>query len=272
MKSLETVVFEQKGGVGWIRMNRPKELNAFNLAMGKDLCAAANHCGAEKSIRVVVLTGTGRAFSAGGDVQEMSRHLREQGRADLLLRDLTALLHAFVAEIARMRKPVIAAVNGTAAGAGLSMSLACDMSLAVEGCRFVMAYTGIGLVPDGGASYSLPRLVGYRKAMEIAYLNEPIDSSEALRLGLVNRVFPSETFEEEVSKIASRLAQGPTETYGRVRNLMRLGLIEPLESQMENERQGIVVSTLSEEFREGVTAFAEKRKPDFPSMGEEKGP
>jgi 2-(1,2-epoxy-1,2-dihydrophenyl)acetyl-CoA isomerase len=266
MESLETVQFEQQGGVGWIRMNRPKELNAFNLAMGRDLCAAANHCGAEKSIRAVVLTGTGRAFCAGGDVQEMNRHLQEEGRADLFLRELTTALHAFVAEIARMRKPVIAAVNGTAAGAGMSMSLACDLGLAVEGCRFVLAYTNVGLVPDGGSSYLLTRLVGYRKAMEIAYLNEPIDSAEALRLGLVNRVFPPETFEEEVSRVAARIAQGPTETYGRARNLMRLGLVESLESQMENERQGIVASSLSKEFREGVTAFVGKRSPDFLSI------
>ena len=267
MKSLETVIFEQKDGVGWIRMNRPKELNAFNIAMGKDLCAVANHCGAEKSIRAVVLTGTGRAFCAGGDVQEMNRHLQEEGRVDLFLRELTVLLHSFVAEIVRMRKPVIAAVNGTAAGAGMSMSLACDLGLAVEGCRFVLAYTNVGLVPDGGSSYLLTRLVGYRKAIEMAYLNEPIDSAEALRLGLVNRVFPGETFEEEVVKIASKLAQGPTATYGRARHLMRLGLIESLESQMENERQGIVASCLSEEFREGITAFVVKRKPDFPSVG-----
>lgn len=267
MKSLETVTFEQKDGVGWIRMNRPKELNAFNIAMGKDLCTAANHCGGEKSIRAVVLTGTGRAFCAGGDVQEMNRHLQKEGRADLFLRELTVLLHSFVAEIVRMRKPVIAAVNGTAAGAGMSMSLACDLGLAVEGCRFVLAYTNVGLVPDGGSSYLLTRLVGYRKAMEIAYLNEPIDSGEALRLGLVNKVFPAETFEEEVSKLATRLVRGPTETYGRARNLMRLGLIEPLESQMENERQGIITSALSEEFQEGVTAFVGKRKPDFLSVG-----
>lgn len=244
-------------------MNRPEELNAFNLAMGRELCAAANHCGAEKSIRAVVLTGTGRAFCAGGDVQEMHRHLQEKGRADLFLRELTTALHAFVAEIVRMRKPVIAAVNGTAAGAGMSMSLACDLAQAVEGCRFVLAYTNVGLVPDGGSSYLLPRLVGFRKAMEIAYFNEPIDSEEALRLGLVNRVFPAETFEEEVSRTAARLADGPTETYGRARNLLRRGLIESLESQMENERQGIVASSLSEEFREGITAFVGKRKPDF---------
>lgn len=146
------------------------------------------------------------------------------------------------------------------------MSLACDLGLAAEGCRFVLAYTQVGLVPDGGSSYFLPRLVGYRKAMEIAYLNEPIDSAEALRLGLVNRVFPPETFEEQVFKVASRLAQGPTATYGRARNLMRLGLTESLESQMENERQGIVTSSLSGEFREGVSAFTGKRKPDFESV------
>lgn len=260
MKPLETVDFEQKDGVGWIRMNRPEALNAFNLAMGKDLCAVANHCGADPTVRAVVLTGTGRAFCAGGDVQEMYKHLEEEGRADLFLRELTVLLHAFVAEIVRMQKPVIAAVNGTAAGAGMSMSLACDLGLAAEGCRFVLAYTNVGLVPDGGSSYLLTRLVGYRKAIEIAYLNEPIDSEEALRLGLVNRVFPSESFEQEVSRIASKLAQGPTATYGRTRNLMRLGLTESLESQMENERQGIVASALSEEFREGVTAFVGKRK------------
>lgn len=266
MDAFETVRFEQKDGVGWIRMHRPRELNAFNLTMGRELCAAANLCGAEKSIRAVVLTGTGRAFCAGGDVQEMHRHLQEAGRADVFLRELTTALHAFVAEIVRMRKPVIAAVNGTAAGAGMSMSLACDLGLAVEGCRFVLAYTNVGLVPDGGSSYFLPRLVGYRKAVEMAYFNEPIGSEEALRLGLVNRVFPAETFEAEVAETAARLARGPTETYGRARNLMRLGLLESLESQMESERQGLVASSLSGEFREGIQAFAEKRKPDFRSV------
>jgi 2-(1,2-epoxy-1,2-dihydrophenyl)acetyl-CoA isomerase len=266
LDSFETVRFEQKDAVGWIRMNRPKELNAFNLTMGRELCAAANHCGAEKSIRAVVLTGTGRAFCAGGDVQEMNRHLQEEGRADLFLRELTMALHAFTAELARMRKPVIAAVNGTAAGAGMSMSLACDLALAVEGCRFVLAYTNVGLVPDGGSSHFLPRLVGLRKAMEMAYFNEPIGSEEALRLGLVNRVFPAETFEQEVAGTAARLADGPTETYGRARKLMRSGLIESLESQMENERQGIVRSSLSAEFREGITAFVGKRRPGFRSV------
>ena len=266
MNSLETVAFKQEDSVAWIRMNRPKELNAFNIAMGRELCIVANHCASQKSIRAVVLTGTGRAFCAGGDVLDMNRHLEETGRADLFLRELTVHLHSFVAEIVRMPKPVIAAVNGTAAGAGMSMSLACDLGVAVEGSRFVLAYTNVGLVPDGGSSYFLPRLVGYRKAMEIAYLNEPIDSGEALRLGLVNQVFPFETFEEEVSKLASRLALGPTATFGRARNLMRLGLVESLESQMENERQGIVKSSLSGEFREGVAAFLGKRKPDFPSV------
>jgi 2-(1,2-epoxy-1,2-dihydrophenyl)acetyl-CoA isomerase len=270
VKGLETVDYEEKDGIGWIRMNRPEELNAFNIAMGRDLCKVANHCSAENSIRAVVLTGKGRAFCAGGDVKDMNQHLKEAGRADLFLRELTVHLHSFVSEIVRMPKPVVAAVNGTAAGAGMSMSLACDLGVAVEGCRFVMAYTNIGLVPDGSSTYFLPRLVGYRKAMEIMCLNRPMESAEAWKLGLVNQVFPAETFEEEVASLAVRLAEGPTGTYGRAKNLLRLGLAESLESQMENERQGIFASALSEEFQEGIEAFVEKRKPDFKKVVKKK--
>jgi 2-(1,2-epoxy-1,2-dihydrophenyl)acetyl-CoA isomerase len=165
-----------------------------------------------------------------------------------------------------MPKPVIAAVNGIAAGAGFSMSLACDLSLAVEGARFVLAYTNIGLVPDGGSTYFLSRIVGIRKAMEIVYLNEPMGAGEALRLGIVNKVFPEEDFEQGVSSVAQKLAQGPVETFGRAKKIIRLGLSETIESQMENERQGIAERALAGEFREGVTAFVEKRKPDFVSF------
>ena len=266
MTEYETLVFEEKNNVAWIRMNRPENFNALNIPMAKELCQVTAHCATEKRIRAVVLTGTGRAFCAGGDVKDMSKYLKETGRADLFLRDLALHLHSFVTEVARMPKPVIAAVNGTAAGAGFSMSLACDMSLAVKGVNFVMAYTDIGLVPDGSSTYFLSRLVGTKKAMEIVYLNEPIDADEAQRLGLVNRVYGAEDFEKRVSSVASRLAQGPTETYGRAKRLLRLGLIETLESQMENERQGIAMSALCGEFREGVTAFVEKRKADFRSL------
>ncbi|MBW1786698.1 MAG: enoyl-CoA hydratase [Deltaproteobacteria bacterium] len=266
MTEYETLVFEEKDSVAWIRMNRPDEMNALNLPMARELCQATAYCTVEKSIRAVVLTGTGKAFCAGGDVKDMARELTETGRSDLFLRDLALHLHSFVAEVARMPKPVMAAVNGTAAGAGFSMSLACDMSIAVEGARFVMAYTNIGLVPDGSSTYYLNRLVGPKKAMEIVYLNEPFDADEALRLGMVNRVLPARDFEKGVADIARKLAQGPTETYGRAKALMRLGHQETLESQMENERQGIALSSLQGEFREGVTAFIEKRKADFISV------
>jgi 2-(1,2-epoxy-1,2-dihydrophenyl)acetyl-CoA isomerase len=266
MAEYETLVFEEKDNVAWIRMNRPENFNALNLPMARELCQATAYCATEKRIRAVVLTGTGKAFCAGGDVKDMSGHLKETGRADLFLRDLALHLHSFVAELVRMPKPVIAAVNGTAAGAGFSMSLACDMSLAVKGASFVMAYTAIGLVPDGSSTYFLSRLVGTKKAMEIVYLNEPIPADDALRLGIVNQIYDAEDFETRVSSVASRLAQGPTETYGRAKRLLRLGLIETLESQMENERQGIAISSLGGEFREGVTAFVEKRKADFRSV------
>ena len=263
MEKLETLVFEEKDGVAWIRMNRPDELNALNLPMAEELCKVGTYCSTEKQVRSVVLTGTGRAFCAGGDVKDMTKHLRERGRADFFLRDLALQFHSFVAEVARMPKPVIAAVNGIAAGGGLSMSLACDLSIAVKEARFVMAYTNIGLVPDGSSTYFLSRLVGTKKAMEMVYLNEPIDTDEALRLGIVNKVLPPEEFEEGVASVAQKLAQGPTETYGRAKAIIRLGLSESLESQMENERQGIAFSGLSGEFQEGITAFVEKRKAKF---------
>jgi len=266
MKDYETLILEEKEGVAWIRMNRPDELNALNLPMARELCQATAYCTVEKSVRAVVLTGTGRAFCAGGDVKKMAQELAETGRSDLFLRDLALHLHSFVAEIARMPKPVLAAVNGIAAGAGFSMTLACDMSIAAEGARFVMAYTNIGLVPDGSSTFFLSHLVGPKKAMEMIYLNEPIDAEEALKLGIVNRVLPSEEFEKGVSEIARKLAQGPTETYGRAKELIRKGLLETLESQMESERQGIAFSSLQGEFREGVTAFREKRKADFSSV------
>ncbi|MEM2983556.1 MAG: enoyl-CoA hydratase [Candidatus Bathyarchaeia archaeon] len=266
MRAFETIVFEEKEGVAWIRMNRPEELNALNLTMGKELCEIASLCSTEKAIRAVVVTGVGRAFCAGGDVKEMHRHLKETGRADLFLRDLALYLHTFVAEVVRMPKPVIAAINGIAAGGGLSMSLACDLSFARQDARFVMAYTNIGLVPDGSSTYFLSKIVGPKKAREMIFLNEPLDADEALRLGIVNRVFPKEEFEREVASIAIRLSRGPTDTYGRVKGLLRLGLIETLESQMENERHGVSLSSLHGEFREGVTAFVEKRRADFLSV------
>lgn len=266
MPEYETLVVEEKDGVAWIRMNRPDDLNALNMTMARELCRVTTRCTTEKSIRAVVLTGSGKGFSAGGDVKGMHRTLQEEGRADLFLRELALHLHSFVSEIVRMPKPVVAAVNGIAAGAGFSMSLACDLCLAVEGARFVLAYTNIGLTPDGGSTYFLSRILGIRKAMEIVYLNEPLSAREALGLGIVNKVFPEEDFEQGVLSVAQQLARGPMETYGRAKKIVRLGLSETLESQMENERQGIADRSLAPEFREGVAAFVEKRKPDFASL------
>jgi 2-(1,2-epoxy-1,2-dihydrophenyl)acetyl-CoA isomerase len=266
MTDYETLVFEEKDNVAWIRMNRPDEMNALNLPMARELCRAATYCTVEQGVRAVVLTGTGKAFCAGGDVKKMVEELNDNGRPDLFLRELAMYLHSFIAEIARMPKPVIAAVNGTAAGAGFSMSLACDMSIAVEAARFVMAYTNIGLVPDGSGTYFLSRLVGVKKALEITFLNAPIGAAEAHGLGIVNQVLPSGEFERGVAEVAAKLAKGPVGAYGRAKAVIRRGLSETLESQMENERQGLVFSSLQAEFREGVTAFMEKRKADFSSV------
>jgi len=266
MESYETLIFEEKDGVAWIRLHRPEEMNAVNLPMARELCRATAYCTGKDSIRAVVLTGAGRVFSVGGDVKDMVGEVKSTDRPDLFLRDLAMHVHGFVAELYRMPKPVVAAVNGVAAGVGFSMSMACDLALASEKARFVLAYTNIGLVPDGGCTYSLTRLVGSRKALEIMYLNEPIGAEEALGLGLVNRVIAAEQFEEQVAAVAQKLAHGPTETYGRAKGLVHAALSETLESQLEGERQGNAISGLRPEFREGLTAFVEKRKADFRSL------
>ncbi len=260
MKDLETVVLEKADGIGWIFLNRPEAFNALNLPMAKGLYEAGYEMGSDPEVRVVVVSGRGKAFFAGGDVKDMKASMG----SDRFLRDLAFYLHGFVSDIARMPKPVVAAVNGTAAGAGFSLAMACDLTLASEGAKFIMAYTGIGLVPDGGSTYFLPRLVGYKRAMELVLLNRPLAAMEAMDLGLVNVVLPEEGFLERVRGFALDLARGPSRAFGDSKKLLRLGMMEPLETQMEHERRMIMRHSLDQEFFEGVSAFAEKRKPRFP--------
>ncbi len=260
MHDFENIAVEKGDGIGWIFLNRPDAFNALNLPMAKELYEAGHEMGTDSEVRVVVVSGRGKAFFAGGDVKDM----RASIGSEKFLRDLAFYLHGFVSDIARMPKPVIAAVNGTAAGAGFSLAMACDLTLAAEGARFIMAYTGIGLVPDGGSTYFLPRLVGYKRAVELALLNRPLTAREAMELGLVNVVLPEEGFLERVGQSASDLAKGPSRAFGDCKRLLRLGMMESLETQMEHERRMIMTHSLDPEFAEGVSAFAEKRRPRFP--------
>lgn len=262
MNQYETLLVEVKDGVGWITLNRPDAFNALDLKMTGELCAVARSFATDPAIRTVVLTGAGKAFCGGGNVKEMAKFIDDGSIVDFM-QELTLRLHIFISEIVRMPKPVIAAVNGTAAGAGFSMSMACDLTLAAKSARFVMAYTNIALVPDGSSTYFLPRLVGCKKAMELILLNNVLSADDAAGLGIVNRVLPDESFAEEVEALAEKLAAGPTGAYGDVKFLLQRGISESLETQMENERQMIAKNAAGPDFREGVAAFVEKRAPRF---------
>ena len=259
--SNETILFDIDHNVATITLNRPDAMNGLTIQMTEELVHALIRCRVDPDVRAVIVKGAGRAFCAGGDVKAFGESLR----ADPLtpMRTLAMHLHASVAEMRRMEKPVVAQVHGVAAGAGMSLALACDLTIAAQSARFIVAYSKVGLSPDGGLTYFLPRLVGPKKALEIFYIGDPIDADEALRLGLVNRVVPDAELEKETRALARRLAQGPTLAFARAKELVYRSLRESLETQLENERGLLGLSTLSEDFREGVQAFIEKREPKF---------
>jgi len=252
----EVVRVERKGGVATIRMNRPDRLNAYNPEMGQALLSAVSEASVDPSIRCVVLTGEGKAFSAGGDVEFMAT-FREKGHGKFL--DLAMRLHALIASLRKAPKPVIAAVNGVAAGAGFSMALACDVAVAAASARFTLGYQNIGLSPDGGMTFFLARALGTQRAMEMTLFSKILTAEEAAAWGLVQRIFPDADFAAQVEALADRLAAGPTLAYARAKELYNRALSQPLEAQMEEERQDIARSGATHDCREGVAAFLEKR-------------
>ncbi len=256
----EYVRFEKADGIATITMNRPERLNALDVETGAELLKAVEDCEADPEVRVVVLAGAGRAFSAGGDVKAFSESLDDPTS---YFKQLIPRLHAGILAIRRIPKPVIARVHGFAAGAAMSLTMACDLVVAAENARFNVAYVGVGLSPDGGATYFLPRLVGPRKALEIFLTGEIIGAAEAARLGLVNRVVPDAELEEATRDLALRLARGPALALARSKELVNRSLGATLEGQLDDEEETILRSVTSEDFGEGVRAFVEKREPEF---------
>jgi 2-(1,2-epoxy-1,2-dihydrophenyl)acetyl-CoA isomerase len=243
-----------------LTLNRPEAYNAFNLPLARQFLDVITQVDEDPAVRCVVITGTGKAFCAGGDVKGFDDHLGEIG---LHLKYLTHLLHGAVSRLARMPKPVIAAVNGVVAGGGMGLMLACDLIYAVDSATFNMAYTRIGATPDGGSTFWLPRLVGVRRALELIYTNRLLSAQEALDWGLINAIMPAEGFVDEVLTLAQQLAAGPTLAYGRAKKLCYMSLHESLETQMEHEARDIADSAKTEDFREGIKAFLQKRPPRF---------
>lgn len=255
-----TLEYEVKKHVAWIRFNREEHGNSLNDAMGMELMDAAWACAEDENVRAIVLTGKGKAFSFGGDLK--SFHSQGAGM-EKHLKDVTMYLHEAVSRFVHMKKPVIAAVNGVAAGAGMSLALFSDLIVSCESAKFTLAYTNVGLTPDGSASYFLPRIVGAKRALELTLTNRVLTAHEAMEWGIVSKVVADDALTEEVSALASQLAAGPVGAYGEAKQLMYGSYDETLESQMAKESALISKRAATDEGKEGVSAFIEKREANF---------
>ncbi len=247
------------GGVARITLNRPDMGNAITLELAQELMEVSLRCESAR-VRAVLLTGAGNAFSVGGDLKAFAA----QGEnLPAYIRQTTSCFHLAISRFTRLDAPVIAAVNGAAAGGGFSMACACDIVLAADTATFVMAYTKIGFAPDGGSSYFLPRLIGFRRAMELALTNRKLSAVEAHDYGIVTEVVPSAQLLARANELAASLAQGPTKTFGATKRLLHSGWNGSLETQMELESVAISSSSGEADGREGVAAFLRKRSPKF---------
>jgi 2-(1,2-epoxy-1,2-dihydrophenyl)acetyl-CoA isomerase len=258
--SYETIGVDQAAQVRTITLNRPDAFNSLSLTLGRDLFHAALEADEDPEVRCVVITGTGKAFCAGGDVKDFVDNL---SRIGVHIKELTTYLHGAISRLARSNKPVITAVNGVAAGGGFSLALSGDLVVAAESARFTMAYSKIAATPDGSSSYFLPRLIGLRRAMELYFTNRVLGAREAEAWGLVTRVVPDADLRSTVEALARELAQGPSLAFGAAKRLFHQSTWESLETQMELESQAIAASSHTEDFRAGVTAFAAKKTPTF---------
>jgi 2-(1,2-epoxy-1,2-dihydrophenyl)acetyl-CoA isomerase len=257
--SKDSVLFEVRDNVAHVTLNRPQTSNALDLEMAKRLMAAALRCEADKSVRAVLLKGGGRSFCAGGDVKVFLA----QKELPVYLREITSYLHLAISRFARLDAPVIAAVQGSAAGGGFSLAISCDLVLAAESATFLMAYSKIGMAPDGGSTYFLPRLVGLKRAMELALTNRVLSAREACEWGMVTDVVPQENLKSRAEELAQELAQGPTGAFGSAKRLLHGGWNQTLETQMELESRAIAETGGTADGQEGIRAFVEKRKAKF---------
>ncbi|MEO8298881.1 MAG: enoyl-CoA hydratase-related protein [Burkholderiales bacterium] len=260
MPDYTTITVGDEAAVRIITLNRPDQANGINHAMARELAHAAAACEAAPGLKAVVFTGAGRFFSAGGDVRAMAA-FGERLPAEIKL--LADDLHRAVSTFSRMRVPLVAAVNGIAAGAGMSLAVAADLVVACEEASFTMAYSGVGLSPDGSSSYFLPRLVGLRRAQELMYTNRRLTAAEALDWGLVNRVVPQAALMDEVRAMVGQLTQGSPESNAGIKQLLLASFGNGLETQMELEGRQISACAGTVNGQEGVTAFVQKRRPDF---------
>ena len=255
---MSSILFEIKQGVAFITLNRPEKFNSFNREMALLLQTKLDECASLQEVRCVHISGAGKAFSAGQDISELVGENKIE-----IKQILSEHYNPIVKRIRNLPKPVIAAVNGVAAGAGANIALCCDIVVAAESAAFIQAFSKIGLIPDSGGTFTLPRLIGWQKASALMMLGEKVSSMEAERLGMIYKIFPDESFADESMKIANTLAQMPTKGLAFTKHALNYSLNSSLESQLLTEDELQQKAAKTYDYNEGVAAFLEKRIPVF---------
>lgn len=255
---MSTILLEKKNGVGFITLNRPEKFNSFNREMALLLQSVLDECERDESVRSIYITGTGKAFCAGQDLGEVTGE--NPATFDKILLEH---YNPIILRLRNIPKPIVCAVNGVAAGAGANIAIACDIVVANESASFVQAFSKIGLIPDCGGTYFLPRLIGFQKATAIMMLADKITAEEAEHLGMIYKFFSAEAFSQESVKIAETLAQMPTQAFALTKQALNASMNHSLEEQLQLEDKLQYQAAHTSDYNEGVAAFLEKRNPIF---------
>jgi len=256
---MSSILYKIKNNIAFISLNRPEVFNSFNREMAFKLQKALDDCKTNNEVRAIVLTGIGKAFCAGQDLKEVTSPELNPGFKKILEEHYNPI----ITRIRAIEKPIIAAVNGVAAGAGANIALACDIVIAHEKVNFIQAFSLIGLIPDSAGTFFLPRLIGFQKASALTMLGDKVSAEEAERIGMIYKVIPFDHFNNEVDKLANKLATMPTKALGLIKQTLNKSLTNTLEEQLALESKNQIIAAQTNDYQEGVLAFIEKRKPNF---------
>ena len=259
--NFDNIIFERKDGVATIRLNRPKNFNAINFGLGNELARALEICHDDDSVRVIVLTGEGKAFCSGGDLKLFYENMQPYPQD--IVRQLVKAFNVIILALRQMPKPVVAVVNGPVGGGGFSLAAACDIRIAARSAIFRQAYTSVSLVPDGAWTLVVPMLIGFGKAMELVLLDPILSAQEALEWGLVHRVVDDTELWKAADEVVGKLAAGPTRAFAIAKENLNNAMLGLLYRQLELERSGMIQAAKSDDYREGLTAFFGKRTAVF---------
>ena len=256
---MESILLKIENSVAWITLNRPEVFNSFNREMALLLQKTLDNCNSDATVRAIVITGNGKAFCAGQDLKEVTDPELNPGFRKILEEHYNPIIQ----KIRTIEKPIIAAVNGVAAGAGANIALACDIVVTTDHASFIQAFSKIGLIPDSAGTFFLPRLIGLQRATALMMLGDKVTAEDALRMGLIYKIYPVAFFEEETLELATTLSNMPTKALGLTKRLLNQSMTNNLEQQLALESDLQIEASSSNDYKEGVNAFVEKRKPEF---------